>query len=128
MSRVATISAIKITAEIVHRESEAPGGKLHSNVLVGAIVIGGTGWIFLRKGRADIGSADAAAEAFRPLVPLVHYPTAKFALAARKKSISMIRLQFPICRRARSGRPERCVIRIRSLRVWSGSESAVSSI
>jgi hypothetical protein len=102
MSRGSTIGAKKLASEIAHRETEAVRGKLDFNVLIGAVVISGAARACLRKDRAAIRSAGAAAEAFRPLVPLVHTPPAKQALVARKKSISMIRSQFLICRRARN--------------------------
>jgi hypothetical protein len=73
MSRGTTIGAIKLTAEIAHRESKAARGKLDSNVLVSAVVIGGAGWACLRKDRAASRSAVGAAQAFCPLVALVHY-------------------------------------------------------
>jgi hypothetical protein len=49
MNRDTAIGAIKITAEIAHRESKAARGKLDSDVLIGAVVIGGAGWTCLRK-------------------------------------------------------------------------------
>jgi hypothetical protein len=74
MGESATISAIKFTAEIAHGESKAAGGKLDSNVLISAIVKGGTGWIFLGKDHAASPSAVWAAQAFCPLVALGHLP------------------------------------------------------
>jgi hypothetical protein len=74
MGESATISAIKITAEIAHRESKAARGKLDSHVLISAIVIGGTGWIFLGKDHVASPSAVWAEQAFCPLVALGHLP------------------------------------------------------
>jgi hypothetical protein len=70
MGRGTTIGAIKLTAEIAHRESKAARGKLDSNVLIGAVVIGGASWTCLRKDGVTARPAIGAAQAFRPLVPL----------------------------------------------------------
>jgi hypothetical protein len=74
MGGSATISAIKITAEIAHLESEGARGKLDSNVLVRAVVVDGAGWTCLRKDGVASPSAVWAAQSFCPLVALGHLP------------------------------------------------------
>ena len=75
MGQGAAFRTIELAAELGHDGLKTYGNELDANVLVGAVVVGGAGWICLRKDRMTGRPAIGAAQVFHPLVALGHLPS-----------------------------------------------------